>query len=104
MAGGVISEALSFAPGSASAVALLATLPLLFVFYVRYLIAVKTHPPTLSLRELESIELQRAVRWYARASKRIEDVYRERRQQGRTRHRWDRGRDNTGQQIHEELA
>jgi DnaJ domain len=103
MPGGVISEALSFAPGSAPSVALLAALPLLFVCYVRYLIGVSKLRPDLSLRKLESIELQRTVLLYEKATKRIKDVCRERRQEGITWRAWDRGRDNLRQQFREEL-
>jgi DnaJ domain len=73
MSGEVVSEALSFGPSGASLVALLATLPGLFVFYLRYRLAGRALWPTLSLRKLESIELQRSVVLYRMVSKRVKE-------------------------------
>jgi hypothetical protein len=73
MSGEVISEALSFAPSGAPLLALLITLPGLFVCYIRYRLAGRALSPTLSLRRLESIELQRSLVLYEMASKRIKE-------------------------------
>jgi len=103
MPSGVISEALSFAPGSAPAVALLAAMPVLFVFYIRYMIAARTSRPDLSLRKFETIELQRTVLLYGRASKRIRDIYRACGRDGRAWRAGSSGLDSARRQFREEL-
>jgi hypothetical protein len=53
MSGEVIGEVLSFAPNGAPFIALFATIPGLFVCYIRYRLAERPLLPTLSLRKLE---------------------------------------------------
>jgi hypothetical protein len=104
MSGEVISEALSFGPDGASLVALFATLPGLFVCYIRYRLAGRALWPTLSLRKLESIELQRSVVLYKMVSKRVEEGCSELRHKDRK--WWRSGRRSRGsfrQQFREEL-
>jgi hypothetical protein len=104
MSGEAIREALSFGPSDASLLALFATLPGLFVCYIRYRLAGRALWPTVSLRKLESIELQRSVVLYKMVSKRVEEGC------GELRHKdrkwWRSGRRSRGtfrQQFREEL-
>ena len=104
MSGEVISEVLSFAPNGAPFIALFATLPGLFVCYIRYRLAEKPLLPTLSLRKLESIELQRSIMLYKMVSERVKEGCDGFRHKDR---RWWRvtrlGRTTFRRQFHEEL-
>jgi hypothetical protein len=102
MSGEVISEALSFAPSGAPLVALLTTLPGLFVCYIRYRLARRTLWPTLSLRKLESIELQRSMLLYEMVSKRVKESCGELGHEDRKWWRACRGRGTFRQQFREE--
>jgi hypothetical protein len=99
---GVISQALSLAPGSAPLVAMLAALPLLWVCYVRYLIAVSKCRPEFSLRIFESIELKRTILVYGKVSRRLKEICCECRQEAFTWRVLNRSRHNS-YQIGEEL-
>jgi hypothetical protein len=102
MLGEIISGTLSFAPSGAPLVALLATLPTLFVIYIHYRLAAKHLQPDLSLRTLESIEVRRSVMLYEMVCRRVKEGCGEQRQKGRN---WWRIADRGAfrQQFREEL-
>jgi hypothetical protein len=102
MLGEIISGTLSFAPSGAPLVALLATLPALFVCYIHYRLAAKQLRPDLSLRTLEAIEVRRSVMLYEMVCRRVKEGCGEHRQGGSN---WWRpaGRGAFGQQFREEL-
>jgi hypothetical protein len=102
MLGEIISGTLSFAPSSAPLVALLATLPALFVSYIHYRLAAKQLRPDLSLRTLEAIEVRRSVMLYEMVCRRVKEGCGEHRQE---RGAWWRaaGRGAFGRQFRDEL-
>jgi DnaJ-domain-containing protein 1 len=78
MVGGLFSEVLAFAPGSATLIALVVVLPVLFLSYVHYSLGARRFRPDFALSKLEAIELQRAVLLYAKVAKRREEIEMER--------------------------
>jgi hypothetical protein len=102
MLGEIFSGTLSFAPSGAPLVALLATLPTLFVVYIHYRLAAKHLQADLSLRTLESIEVRRSVMLYEMVCRRVKEGCGEDRQKGRN---WWRISDRAafGQQFRKEL-
>src|ERR1700730_2254669 len=103
MPGVLISEALSFAPSGTALFALFAVPSILFVSYVRYMIAVRNLRPDFSLRKLESIELQGAVLLYGKVTKRTKDAGGEVRQGGLSWRVRDQAQESLRQKIREEL-
>jgi hypothetical protein len=79
MLGGPFAEAIGFASNDAALLALAAALPVLFILYLRCSLQAKRVRPDLSLGKLETIELRRATLLYEKASRRREDIYRQRR-------------------------
>jgi hypothetical protein len=82
MPGGLLSEALAFAPNSAALFALLAMLPALCALYLHFSVGARKLRPTLSLGQLETIELERAVLLYEKVSKRRKEICQAREQLG----------------------
>jgi hypothetical protein len=82
MLGELLSEALSFAPGSAVLFALAAVLPSLLVLYVHCSVEAAKRRRDHSLGRLETIELERAVLLYRKAARRREEIYLERKNVG----------------------
>src|SRR5262245_13806559 len=82
MLGGLLSEALSFAPGGAVLFALAAALPSLLVLYVHCSVEAGKRRRDHSLGKLETIELERAVLLYRKAARRREEIHLEREDAG----------------------
>jgi hypothetical protein len=78
MLGGPFAEAIGFASNDAALLALAAALPVLFILYLRCSLQAKRVRPDPSLGKLETIELRRATLLYEKASRRREDIYRQR--------------------------
>jgi DnaJ domain len=78
MVGGLFSDVLAFAPGSATLIALLAALPVLFLSYVHYSLGARRFQANFALSKLEEIELHRAVLLYAKVAKRRQEIEQER--------------------------
>jgi DnaJ-domain-containing protein 1 len=75
MSGEIISEVLSFAPSSATLVALLAGLPVVAALYLYCRVESNRIRPDLSLGKLERLELERAVLLYGKVCRRQEELY-----------------------------
>jgi hypothetical protein len=101
--GGVISESFLFALDGEPSFAMLAALPMLLVLYLRYLLATRTLQPDLSLRKLESIELQRTMLLYEKAYHRLKEIYQERGQDFRAWRAQRREPDDIRRQFRSEL-
>ena len=78
MVGGLLSEILAFAPGSATLIALSLVAPVLFVSYVHCSLGARRSRPDFALGKLEAIELQRALLLYAKVARRRKEIERER--------------------------
>jgi hypothetical protein len=78
MLGGPLIEAVSIASSDASLLAMSAVLPTLLILYLRSNLKAKKLRPDRSLSRLERIELCRATLLYDKASRRREEIYKQR--------------------------
>ena len=78
MGGGLLSQALLFAPDRATLMALLAALPVALALYFNCRSRAGRMRPAFSLGKLEAIECERAMLLYKKASRRRQEIYRQR--------------------------
>src|SRR5215475_9707212 len=103
MGGGLLSEALLFAPDRATLMALLAALPVALALYFNCRSRAGRLRPAFSLGKLEAIECERAMLLYKKAARRREEIYRQREPTRGSWRAWLHGRSDFKKRYGQEL-
>src|SRR5215470_17599030 len=103
MGGGLLSEALLFAPDRATLMALLAVLPVALALYLNCRSRAGRLRPAFSLGKLEAIECERAMLLYKKAARRRQEIYRQREPARGSWHAWLHGRSDFKKRYGQEL-